>query len=184
MTTRTIIIALLFLMAGTSWATCNPDILLTKPDSIYLDNHNGTITDRETGLTWDKCSYGQVWIDNTPGDGSDDQCDGSPSGYSWLEAFDAAQLANNAAYRGQSDWRIPNIKELRSLVETSCSAPSINTQIFPGQSQGIYSSSTKSGNHGTGFYIVDFMDGRITGYGFNPDESYFIRLVRDTNQQQ
>jgi hypothetical protein len=40
-----------------------------------------------------------------------------PDGLDWLEALELVQAANAAAYLGHSDWRLPNAKELQSLID-------------------------------------------------------------------
>lgn len=71
----------------------------------YTDNGDGTITDNNTGLMWQKTP-------DTNGDGSiraDDK-------YSFDEAVANASSCTTAGY---SDWRLPTIKELYSLMQFS-----------------------------------------------------------------
>lgn len=122
------------MLTPASWATCDspiPNIQISKPDSRYNDHFDGTVTDLVTGLTWAKCSVGQTWVDNTPNDSSDDLCNGASDAHTWKTALDAAQNANTAGYLGQTDWRLPNVKELESLLENACWHPSINAGLFP-----------------------------------------------------
>ncbi|WP_413701924.1 DUF1566 domain-containing protein [Psychromonas sp. KJ10-10] len=60
----------------------------------YVDNNNGTITDNATGLTWQK--------------------EDSSEGLNWQEAL---QYAENLNLGGYDDWRLPNAKELQSIVD-------------------------------------------------------------------
>lgn len=71
----------------------------------YTDNGDGTITDNNTNLVWEKKSA----------DGSIHDVNVF---YSWDEAFTVhvAQL-NAAAFAGHNDWRVPNVKELQSIVD-------------------------------------------------------------------
>ncbi len=62
----------------------------------FIDNGNGTITDRATGL---------MWMSKDSGKGMD-----------WS---DALKYAENQRYAGHSDWRLPNVKELQSIVDYS-----------------------------------------------------------------
>lgn len=60
----------------------------------FVDNRDGTITDRATGLTWQKAD--------------------SQRTMNWKEALSYAQGLELA---GKSDWRLPNVKELQSIVD-------------------------------------------------------------------
>lgn len=131
---------LTLLATGLASADCNSPsgLALTKPDSIYQDNMDGTVTDTETGLTWAKCALGRDWIDNVADDSSDDECILSPHTISWQAALEAAQTANEASFLGYDDWRLPNVNELVSLVESACTNPQINVNLFPGTVAGGY----------------------------------------------
>lgn len=60
----------------------------------FKDNGDGTITDEATGLMWQKADSGK--------------------GMNWKDAF---AYAENLALGGKSDWRLPNAKELQSIVD-------------------------------------------------------------------
>lgn len=130
------------LLIGQVNATCNANIQKSKPNDLYIDNHDGTVTDKVTGLTWSKCSFGQTWVDNTPSDPSDDACSGTASSLTWMGALEAALSANSASFLGQTDWRAPNAKEVETLVEKACYGPAINTYYFPSTMTGYYWTST------------------------------------------
>ncbi len=143
----------------------------------YQDNGDGTITDMVTGLMWQQSP--------------DNNCDGVID-YSDKVSYDAA-VAGAAGYRlgGHSDWRLPTIKELYSLIEftgldpnvqgTSSSGlvPFIDTtyfkfgygdvsageRIIDGNFISSTQSVTKTLNNGTyAAFGVNFADGRIKGY--------------------
>ena len=69
----------------------------------FVDNGDGTITDQATGLTWTQKDSGSFGI----GDASDGRLN-------WQQALDWAE---NLTYAGYSDWRLPNAKELQSIVD-------------------------------------------------------------------
>lgn len=73
----------------------------------YKDNGDGTVTDTKTGLMWKKCTEGL----------SGDACDsGTIKKYTWQAAKDHAK---GVTFAGYSDWRLPTIKELHTLVYCS-----------------------------------------------------------------
>jgi hypothetical protein len=75
---------------------CNPE---GNFENYFLDNRNGTISDRATGLMWQKA--------------------GSPETLTWVAAKGYVQKMNSVALAGYTDWRIPTIEELSSLLEAS-----------------------------------------------------------------
>ena len=88
----------------------------------YSDNGDGTVTDPTTGLIWKRCSEGQVW------DGATSACTGTNTPY----AFDNANaLTGTVTFAGQSDWRVPNIRELQTIVDRSVVSPTIDKAAFP-----------------------------------------------------
>jgi hypothetical protein len=90
----------------------------------YVDNGDGTITDANTGLTWEKQSNG---------DGS--VHDAANLFVTWDQAFSHAATLNSASFAGHTDWRVPNVKELVSIVNyenfTPPVSPAFNTNCTP-----------------------------------------------------
>ncbi len=72
--------------------------------NTFSDNGNGTITDNATGL---------MWMQND-----------SEEGMSWEDALDYAE---NLEFAGYSDWRLPDVKELQSIVDYSRSPGTSNS---------------------------------------------------------
>ena len=66
----------------------------------YKDNGDGTVSDLNTGLMWQKTT-----------DATSDSLEGRVT---WYEA---EEYAKNLILGGYSDWRVPSIKELISLVD-------------------------------------------------------------------
>ncbi len=73
----------------------------------YTDNGDGTITDNESGLMWLEVDLG-VAVD-------------------WEEAL---SLAESSEFAGYDDWRLPDVKELQSIVNYGGSYPAINQDYF------------------------------------------------------
>ena len=156
-------LALLLAVVLDCRATCNTAIPAGAPTSRFEDNGDGTVTDFRTGLMWMRCALGQSWNGAT--------CTGSPTRYSWADALAGAQ----ADFAGHSDWRLPNVKELLSIVERRCFNPSINETVFPATVPGVYWSSTPSvAGIGTEAYSVSFIQGSDGG----EDKAALTRLVR------
>jgi hypothetical protein len=103
--------------------TCNSNMPASTPDSQLTDNGNGTITDSKTGLMWKQCLEGLSGNDCTTG---------TAGSFTWQQALQRPGTVNaGVGFAGHADWRLPNIKELRSIVEEQCSYPAINATRFP-----------------------------------------------------
>ena len=138
------------------------------PDSRYAVSEpvsgQFVVTDLETALMWKQCPEGL----------SGAICaTGTPSELTWSAALSAASSADHAGF---SDWRLPNIIALRSLIETSCYDPAVNTTIFPGNNIGFYWSATTAADESRA-WVIDF---DVGGRPFDRDKSLtrWVRLVR------
>ena len=128
-------------------------------------NGDGTVTDPTTGLTWMQCAKGQTWDGTT--------CTGTASNYT----FDQANaLTGTVTFAGQSDWRLPNIRELQTIVDRSVSNPAIDAGAFPATpSSHFWSGSPYAGDSNNAWY-VNFDRGNA-GYGSRGNHNG-VRLVR------
>ena len=99
------IFCFIFLMVAT--------VVWAKPDSAYIDNGNGTVTDIETGLMWQQ--EGTMDLD-------------------WSEA---RSYCSGLSLAGYTDWQLPTLDELATLVDTSWE-PTINPTFFPGTAPYFY----------------------------------------------
>ncbi|WP_279638483.1 DUF1566 domain-containing protein [Leptospira yasudae] len=105
-------------------------------DGPFTDNSNGTITSG-SGLVWQKCSQGQDVMNCSIG---------VPTTSNWASAL---SYCNALTLNGRV-WRLPNVKELISLVDHGRSAnPIINTSIFPNTQGAFYWTSTSGISTGT-----------------------------------
>ena len=148
-------------------ANRNVDILETKPNSLYEDHGDGTVTDKETGLMWQKCGLGL----------SGNDCSmGTATTFTWQAAL---AVANENTQSNYSDWRLPNVKELFSIVEVACYFPAINSVAFPNTVTAIngYRSSTLSKKSDNTVKIVRFLRGDVKFSLKNVNLN--VRLVRN-----
>lgn len=77
-------------------------------EKIYTVLSRGRVKDNSTGLIWTRCS---LLEDDKPA--FDFNCKGNRKKYSWSEAVSVCQNLN---YEGESNWRLPNVKEMQSIV--------------------------------------------------------------------
>jgi uncharacterized delta-60 repeat protein len=110
------------------------------PVNRFTDNGDQTITDKLTGLAWAKDG-------GTPNVGISPLCSGGV--LNWQGALDYVKCLNitdiGAGYLGHTDWRLPNINELASLVnaEPAITGNWLNTQGYANvQPAGYWSSTT------------------------------------------
>ena len=119
--------------------------------------------DMQTRLVWQRCSLGQSLGSSA--------CEGSASLYTWHEALQIAHDLGNG-------WRLPNVKELLSLVEEVCAEPAINVTMFPNTLSTFYWTSSPDIVSGGNTWGVHFGTGTINGIG-NSSNTIYVRLVRD-----
>ena len=149
--------------------TCRNDIPATAPESRFaIDQTNGTLEDKSTGLMWKLCAEGQT----AP------YCMNLAMTYTWQEAL---QEAADSTFAGHGDWRLPNIKELASLIEARCVAPAINLGVFRGTPAEPFWSSSSSTANARQAWVVDFHTGELSTVLKSDIETARVRLVRDLN---
>lgn len=86
------------------------DVTAGAPNlEAYTDHADGTVTDNDTGLMWQQAV---------------------PSG-AYTTAAEAVAYCSTLTLAGHSDWRLPSMIELYSIVDLGQSAPSINGTYFP-----------------------------------------------------
>jgi len=144
----------------------------------YSDNGDGTVTDPTTGLVWMRCEMGQTWDGKT--------CTGTASTYT----FDQANaLTGTTSFANHSDWRLPNIRELQTIVDRSVSNPAIGSvffgndlsdpaidPFFSGTNLPAFWSASTIFGWSTAAWCVHFFDGGAFFSG--KDDILRVRLVR------
>ena len=156
------------------------------PTPRFTDNGNGTVTDKLTGLMWQKNAncmkshYPGFDNDATLGDGA----------VTWVHALGFVAGINNGTYplcgAGYSDWRLPNVKELQSLIDYGFYGPALPDTLgtgkwtegnpFQGVKTANYWSSSTLASLTTYAWLVPFSDGYV-GVN-NKNDSYYVWPVR------
>jgi len=152
----------------------------------YKDNGDGTVTDLNTGLMWRKSP--------------DRNGDGVVNSSDKLYYEEAVALAASSNLAGYTDWRLPTIKELYSLIMFSGAEPTpeatstigcvpfIDTTYFKfgygdlsaGERliDAQYATSTLYVGATNMMFGVNFADGRIKGYPADTQKKYYVLYVR------
>ena len=90
--------------AGRQYVRCVRGQAYGKND--FIDNGDNTITDRDTGLMWMKVDSGKTM--------------------NWKQAL---KYAEDLVCAGYDDWRLPNVKELQSIVDYSRAPDASNPAV-------------------------------------------------------
>ncbi len=157
--------------------------------NTFIDNDNGTITDAATGLMWAQ--------------------EDSYVGLNWQEALAFAEQKNAENYLGYHNWRVPNVKELQSIVDYSGVYPAIDENYFNITDEDAYfwsSTSAYFSPQAPGYYYAWYVafgyavgpegddvhgagavrfDTKVQGgpAGEEPERIYnYVRLVRDAGK--
>ena len=155
MTIKSLLLSLSLLAAGCAWADA--------PFTVSTDSTE--VTDGRTGLVWRRCAEGMAATGGS--------CTGTASTFTHEQALTRAR--DQATSTGVA-WRLPNVKELASLVDRSKSNPAIDTAAFPVTPvNAFWSSSPIVGSAGYAWH-VGFGGGN--GFGFNRSNAFPVRLVR------
>jgi hypothetical protein len=130
----------------------------THPPSSSYSLGTNWIFDKVTGLVW------QQLDDN--------------SQRSWNDAWDYCQ---DLELDGKTDWRLPSIDELMSIVHYGNFAPAINTVVFPGTKSAYYWSMTTSAFVSERAWMVYFVNGYL--FTSSKEDPGYARCVRRLRAQ-
>ncbi len=177
------VLAVLFFFVSYARALRVP-LVLRVGEKIYVVGNNAaktglTVIDLNTGLEWEKkCSCGGLHDQNIrypwSGNGSEETI------WDWLDDVNAE---GGSGYAGHSDWRIPNLKELQSIVDYGVSNPAVHPAFNNAADSftlpRLYWSSTTRSPLTSDAWFVDFSDGSVGGF----DKSIGPRFIRAVRSQ-
>jgi hypothetical protein len=144
----------------------------------YNDNGDGTVTDLDTGLMWEKQSDDGTFNDR-------DQL------FTWATAPGHITTLNTNNFAGHNDWRMPNARELLSIVNYGVANPAITAAAFHSNCFGTctvlncsctaffaYWTSTTVTNLPNSAFAVNFTDGTVGVFTKNASFTAAVRGVR------
>lgn len=139
------------------WADSRYQIETISDDTV--------VTDKEMGLMWKQCSEGLT---------GDNCTQGVATAHTWEQALG---LVETMSFAGFTDWRVPNLNELVTIVARNCFNPSINETAFPNTpiDKWFWSSSPVKAPDDIA-WIVTFNTGGDTAAKRN--KNLHVRLVR------
>jgi hypothetical protein len=142
----------------------NASLIESTPTAAFTNHGNGTITHNLTGLMWKQCAQGLSGVGCATG---------AVAAMTWSAALAVAVTDTTAGY---TDWRLPNKKELESIVESCGYSPAINQTLFPATPGPNFWSSSSYVPVSTGAWFVNFNDGYADTGAKSAVNS--VRLVR------
>lgn len=169
------VLAFSILYSQIAGAICNDNMVESTPDERF-EIQGAEVYDKLTKLTWKRCieSVNGVYFD-----AETSTCPGialphSKNSFTWREALEFAD----------GTWRLPNIKELASIIETACYSPSINGKVFPNTPAQYFWSSSYSNLFSTGYgdvtSFISAIEFRYSSEFAAPETStFYVRLVRN-----
>jgi len=139
-----------------------------KVNPRFKDNGDGTVYDNLTGLMW--MEDADAGLD----------CNGADTGpETWSNALLSAVACNTNVFAGHTDWRLPNVTELFSLIDYDQYNPSL-TKVYPFTNIALgassyWTSTTSSGSTGAawGMNLID-----ATSTETVKDNTSYVWLVR------
>jgi hypothetical protein len=133
------------------------------PEPRFVE-YQQTVLDKLTGLVWARLASL------------------TPKTVDWESALGAIKTMNDDKAFGYSDWHLPNIRELESLIDAGSYSPALPRGHLFKQVQEFYWSSTTSAYDPRYAWVLYMEDGSV-GVGFKPNSNFFVWAVRTVKCQ-
>jgi hypothetical protein len=121
---------------------------LSNPNPRFMDNEDGTVTDNLSGLMWAKAANENgtmLWNDA-------------------IDYVNGLSLGSDSCGSSYTDWRLPNIKELQSLIDFKNYDPSLpSDHPFLNLERYYWSSTSHSFNSDSFAWRISMQDGGVIG---------------------
>jgi len=143
------------------------------PTPRFTDKEDQTVQDNLTGLIWAKDGN----LIKTRDPGFDNDSTAGNGAVTWQHALDYINKLNQESYLGHSDWRLPNVIELESLIHVGVlkSTDWLKLQGFSNVQAGRYWSSSTNVGLTNYAWVVNIYDGDVNGYAPNGSKSgYYV----------
>ena len=144
-------------------------------DNDFVDNGDGTVTDRRTGLMWQK--------------------EGSRKSLTLRRAKTYVEELNKDKFAGHSDWRLPSIEELASLMNKNRTNGLHIDPLFSNRQKESWSSREFEGSNPnyqvallasfeSGKILVGYWQKTFASHGKKDENANnYVRVVRSVHQQ-
>ena len=136
--------------------------------SSYIDK-GFYVIDLKNQIEWLKCTTGQQWSDK------ENTCVGQAVKLEYNAINDANSQLNKQI---EGNWRLPNRKELESIICKECEGAKINKKLFPNTPAEPFWTSQRNWWSPKFFWSVNFFTGHSYGR-FVPEKELFVRFVKD-----
>ncbi len=139
-------------------------VVLATPRQIndrFIDNGNGTISDKLLKVTWVKDPTALKGLENI---------------MTWADAKEKCENLSFAGYN--SGWRMPTVEELRSIVDYTRHDPAWNTDVFAGKYNDWYWTSTECSWRKDAAWCVFSSNGSV--YDADKGSRNYVRPVRSS----
>lgn len=134
-------------------------LLAIEVESSQFTKVNNIVIDSKTGLQWQ------------------DNSDNNSTKKTWKEAIDYCETLS---LDNHDDWRLPNINELKTLIDRTKSNPAIRENIFEYIGLAYWTASSLIVALEKKYaYIINFNNGSVNGGMKSYTNRYYLRCVRD-----